>query len=197
MTVRDNQKGRVYAAERASKLERHKSQAMSIAECQAYVDRVLSSAYVMRKYPTRSGDPRRIHVEHGRGGGYATLGWNGSIIRLGVWGRQPVVVLHEVAHHIAGLSHAHDWKFAAVFLDLVRHFMGAEAGDTLKAEYKAQRVRYRQPVKRPITPERRAALVEQLARARAAKAALTPPPPPDHGSSSEPTPTSAASGLPS
>jgi putative metallohydrolase (TIGR04338 family) len=196
MSVRDNQKSRVYAAERASKLERHKSEAMSIAECQAYVDKVLRSAYVMRKYPTRSGEPRRIHVEHGRGGGYATAGWNGSIISLGVWARQPVVILHELAHHIAGLSHSHDWKFAGVFLDLVRHFMGAEAGDTLKAEYKEARVRYRQPVKRPITPERRAALVEQLAAARAKKAAVTPPLP-DHGSSSAPTGPSTASDPPS
>lgn len=195
--MRDSQKSRVYAAERGSELRVTKADAMSIAECQKMVDKICTSAYVLRNYPLRSGEPRKIYVEHGRGGGMATTTWNGSVIRLGVWGRQPVVIIHEVAHHLAGLNHSHDWRFAEVLLDLTRHFLGAEAAAALKAQYKLQRVRYRKPVKRAITPERREALVAQLTTARAAKAASVMPPPRDPGSSSEPTGPSGASDPPS
>lgn len=181
---RDSQRSKLYAAERASGLQLHKHQAgMSIEQCQALVDKILGSAYVQRKYGWRKGTIP-VHATHGGGradysGGYhrdrvtGEVEWRGRHIRLGVWARQPFIVIHEVAHHLAGYGHGHDWRFAEVTLDLTRHFLGAEAGAQLKAAYKAGRVRFRKPVKRTITPERREALVIQLAAARAAKAAAT------------------------
>ena len=198
--MRDSQRSKLYAAERASGLQLLKHEAgMSIEECQRLVDKIVGSAYVQRKYGWRKGRPLPVHATHGGGraysGSYHYDHWTGEVesrgrhIRLGVWARQPFIVIHEVAHHLAGLGHGHDWRFAEVMLDLTRHFLGAEAGAQLKAAYKAGRVRHRKPVKRMITPERRAALVIQLAAAREARAqkAASPEPLPS------PTEPSAAS----
>lgn len=203
--MRDSQRSKLYAAERASGLQLDKRHCdMSIEQCQALVDKIIGSAYVRRKYGRRVPTSLPVYATHGGGrathsGGYhrdRTTGeveWRGSHIRLGVWARQPFIVIHEVAHHLAGLSHGHDWRFAEITLDLTRHFLGAEAAAQLRAAYKAGRVRFRKPVTRTITPERRAALVIQLAAAREARARQAADPAP----SPEPTEPSAASDPPS
>ena len=201
--MRDSQRSKLYAAERASGLQLLKHEAgLSIEECQRLVDKIVGSAYVQRKYGWRKGRQLPVYATHGGGraynGSYHYDHWTGEVesrgrhIRLGVWARQPFIVIHEVAHHLAGLGHGHDWRFAEIMLDLTRHFLGAEAGAQLKAAYKAGRVRHRKPVRRTITPERREALIIQLAAARAAKAAATQPR--DQAPSPSLPGTSAASG---
>lgn len=170
--MRDSQRGKVYDSERWLHAAHPE---MSWDEVEAYVAKVLGSAYVQRKYPTAK---MRIRFVKGRGGGMAMNNWfdrdnwqhhYGPVVSLGVWGRRRSVILHELAHHFAGLSHQHDWRFCEVYLDLVRHFLGQAAHDRLKAEFKARRVRFRKPVKRTMTPEQREAAAARLAAARAAK----------------------------
>lgn len=175
--VRDSQRSKLYAAERASGIQTlGKLGKMTIAECDAFARKVLRSAYIRRRYDRAERIADWLQVEHGRGGGRAYAGM--TTIRLGVWGRQPAVVLHEVAHLLTpSRAAAHGWEFAAAMLDLVRAGMGVEAHDKLKAAYVEHKVRFRRPVKRaPLTPERREALVAQLADARAVKAAASPVP---------------------
>lgn len=172
---RDSQRSKVYIAERAAGLQLPSSTkrdwAMSIEECQQYVNKMLNSAYFKRKYWKHS--TLEIRVLEGRNGGRATRqGFGQSVIFLGVWARQEFVIIHEVAHHVAGLSHGHDWRFCEVELDLVRHFMGKEAHDKLKASFKEHKVKFRQPrPKRQLTPEQKAVLVERAAKARAVRQA--------------------------
>lgn len=187
---RDSQRSKVYAAERViEKGVRGGSvrgrydltpggevvwfTPMSIEECQAMVDKVLASPYTARKFPKRIDNLRRhgIHVEYGKGGGQANIGYDGPVIRLGVWARQPSIILHEMAHLLVGLHHQHDHEFAAGMLTLVRFFMGAEEGDKLKASYRDHKVRFRPKRTRTITPEQRQAAIDRLAMARATKAA--------------------------
>ena len=80
---------------------------------------------------------------------------------------------HELSHLLQPSgSAAHGWQFCSIELRLVRHFLGKEAYDKLKAEFKAGRVRFTKPrAKRELTPEQRAVLGERMAVARAAKAA--------------------------
>jgi hypothetical protein len=52
-------------------------------------------------------------------------------------------VLKSVAHRITGPYH--NWEFAIVYAVLVRHFMGANAYELLKANYKVHKVRTRKP----------------------------------------------------
>jgi Spy/CpxP family protein refolding chaperone len=99
------------------------------------------------------------------------------LIKMPTWSRSKAVIIHEIAHHCAdeayGVSDvaAHGWQFAATFLELATHELGAESGDALKKSFKEHRVRYRAPRQRkPLTPEQRAVLVERMAAARDAKA---------------------------
>jgi putative metallohydrolase (TIGR04338 family) len=192
--VRDSQKQKVYDAERCMQIEprlmrpykvlrvddtgpeprrwieKKPGLAMTLPECQAYVDKLLGSAYMQRKYGYRSGRPRKVNVKQGRGGGAAC---SPVTIELGVWARQPIVILHEIAHCLTwGVGADHGWEFTACLLDLVRHSMGKDAHDKLRASYDDHKVKYRQPRKRgPVSEEQRAVLVERLAAARTAKAA--------------------------
>jgi len=180
--ARDTQRSKLYDAERASGLEhvshprRGHWEPMTVPECQALAQKALRSAYVRRRHPSAERVARRSTFEYGRSGGRANQ-FTGEV-RLGLWARQPLVVLHEVAHLLTPSSEpAHGWKFAATFLDLVRAGMGVEAHDKLKASFTKHKVRFRAPQKRaPLSPERKAALTAQLAAARQAKAAASPPP---------------------
>lgn len=190
MTARDNQRSKVYKAER---IIEEPGGTMTIGECQALVDKVLASSYVARKFPDRIGRLRQygITVVAGKGGGRAwsspanpyrndysrAIDWERDriadglprstyVITLGTWARQPVVVLHEIAHHLAGCHHSHDHVFANTMLTLVSYFVGADAGATLKASFKEHRVRIRPKATRTLTPEQKAAAIANLQAAR-------------------------------
>jgi hypothetical protein len=171
---RDSQKSKVYAAERAAKIAeepwtiRRNGNAMTIAECQALVDKMAASAFVQRHYDLAQYGARVIP---GRNGGWAS----GRTISLGVWARQPAIVMHEFAHVLVGDRPWHGWKFCECFLTLVRHFMGADEAARLEAAFKAHGVKYRAPRKvTPLSPERRAAAIANLAAARKAPAVDRP-----------------------
>lgn len=56
-----------------------------------------------------------------------------------------LVILHEFAHHCAGVQHNHDHAFVTAFLDLV-HGMLPTAAEPLQREFDREGVRYaRQP----------------------------------------------------
>ncbi|MGA1036654.1 MAG: hypothetical protein ACO3VQ_02465 [Ilumatobacteraceae bacterium] len=143
---------------------------MSIEECQQYVDKIISSKYVQRTWNLRGTE--RVRVYAGRGGGKAYHSLFGAgHITLGVWARQEAIVIHEVAHLLAGGTR-HNWQFCETYLKLVRHFMGKEAHDRLKASFKQHRVKYTKPrQKRVLSPEQKAILVERAAKARAVRQA--------------------------
>ena len=137
MKQRDNQKAKVYKAERI--LQDHKSsmKPMTIGECQKFVNRVLARKAIIKIY-----GKRYIAVERGKGGGRASgSAYSGRVITLGVWARQPVVILHEIAHHLAGLDAEHGPHYASVMLKLVRSVLGKEAYETLLGSYAYNRVR--------------------------------------------------------
>lgn len=98
------------------------------------------------------------------------------------------IVCHEMAHELndrtfgihgdSEYGHAsHGWRFCAIYIDVVRWVIGAEAAEALKASFKRNKVRFTPPVKRtaskkPPTPaqmEARAAFVRRRADALAEK----------------------------
>jgi putative metallohydrolase (TIGR04338 family) len=171
--TRDSQRSKVYAAERASGLTpaRGTLGTMTIDECYDYTRRVLDSAYVRRRWPHATTTARLIQVVPGRNGGHAGRRWGTPFISLGRWARTEYIVLHEIAHHLAGLDRQHDWQFCDTLLNLVRHFLGRDAHDALRDQFKAHKVRYRAPVKRPVSDERRAELAARMKALNAARAA--------------------------
>jgi putative metallohydrolase (TIGR04338 family) len=162
---RDNQRSKVYNAEQV--IRRNGQAFTTVAECQAYTDKVLASPYVRRKW--LKGTKMTATVLDGRGRRNANADWTLREIKLPKWARTEDVVLHEISHLLAPKFEQHGWQFCEIFLDLVRHFMGKDAHDKLKASFKQHRVRFSQPVKRTLTPEQKAALRERMARAREAR----------------------------
>lgn len=168
MTQRDSQRSKVYLAETPLHWS---SPQLSDQEAWAFFRKVQESAYVRRKY-----NPPHIHLDYGRGGGKAHRWYQdrwGDVhhraVTLGVWARRKSVILHELAHHYAGLGHGHDWRFCEVYLDLVRHFLGQTEHDRLKESFKHNKVRFRKPATRTMTPEQKADATERLAAARAVR----------------------------
>lgn len=188
---RDSQRKKVYIAEDAAMrwTSTPRSELMTIKECQAFIDKVMSSKW-LRSQPDLAGriaaiDKRGgVVVIAGRGRANATFdvrysqSW-GEVYRetrpsisAGTRTRQPYILLHELAHILDSSSGAwHGWQFCDILLRLVKHFMGAEAHARLKASFKEHKVRFTAPrAKRELTPEQRALLTQRLAAARAAKA---------------------------
>lgn len=188
---RDTQRKRVYDAEdRAwSWLATPSSELLTIEQCQALVDKVLASKWLSNQADMKmqvslvrrlggvlvfAGTGNNATIEDRWG---TSFGWyyhkktDKPSISLSRQGRQKSVVLHELAHILqpSGTA-AHGWEFCSIYLRLVRHFMGKEAHDKLKAEFKAGRVRFTKPrAKRTLTHEQREAATARLAAARAAR----------------------------
>jgi putative metallohydrolase (TIGR04338 family) len=169
--ARDSQRGKVYAAENAA-FDKSKSEDLSVAECQAFIDKCLNSKGLQSKYPKAT---RRYKVTDGRGRRTACYAPLINQLRVPRWARSRWVLLHELAHALVfsfSDSHApHGWEFCECYLYLVRVFLGRWAEDALKAEFKARRVRYRPPRKRQMSDEQRQAARERMLAYHAAKEA--------------------------
>lgn len=163
MTTRDSQRQRVYDAEqlvrrifdRADKAEAtYGPSARSVqlhgstitlpierrfgdlAGVQRYVDAVLALNWVQARWSRASGQVTCRLRSGDRFAHYETLG---SVIaipsekRSGRWAMRELVVLHEIAHHLAPFGDRHGPAFAETFVDLVGGVIGAEAAFVLRA----------------------------------------------------------------
>lgn len=180
--TRDSQRQKLYDAERAAldvkglTMKRWET----VPEMQAYVNKLLDSAWFKRHWPRKGGSEGiwlgangfvfapKVEVRDGRGHRRATYG--GGVIQMPKWARKEWVMLHELAHYVTPQRPAHGWQFAANYLLLVQHQLGKEAADALRAKFKFFRVRYTKPrAKRPMTEEQKQVLRERLVKARAAR----------------------------
>lgn len=173
MPTRDSQRSKLYEAERTVEWERLGSKAMTLNECQAFVDKVLASKYVKGKY----GDKYAVWVRDGRGSprGRVTSRMGGWQMLLPTHARTTWYVLHEVAHVLVGTRYEHRWPFAMVELDLVRHFMGADAERALKLAFRTKKVKFGPKRDSYMSEEQREQARNRLASARAAKVAAGTP----------------------
>lgn len=165
---RDQQRSKVYKADTA--LKPFAIPLPTVYDVELFVAKVWKSERVRQAYPAIDiGGPP--DVKDGRRRRRAAA--NSVKIMIPRWARSSDVVIHELAHVITqrtyGLKVAgHGWEYCAVYLKLVLYIMGREAHDALKAEMKAQRVRFKPPRQRaPLSPERREHLAGILAAARA------------------------------
>lgn len=152
----------------------------TLAGAQAYVDRIIRSAWWKRTCPLygdswngRYWPITRVNVLKGRqGGGLAFYGVRvrtdrrrevEATIRLGhgdLHGcpaiADPWVILHELAHIMAARDghRGHGRGFARYFLLTVERWLGSDAAKALRAAYAAEGVKYRAPAKR-VLPRKR------------------------------------------
>lgn len=143
---RDSQRSKVYAAERATSMW-GSERLETVPEIEKWLKSRLALVAIQRRYgqwinkrPIYVGDG---HARHNAGG-------DGRGIYMPTWSRTKLVILHELAHTIVWRRYGsqtagHGWQFCATYLDLVRFILGAEAGEELKAAFKAGRVRYKEP----------------------------------------------------
>lgn len=171
---RDTQRSKLYAAERRA-FGRSTAELPAVADVQAYVDKVVGTAWWIARWGF---DP--VRVADGRGSSSARC-ISTTGIAMPVDMRSKWVVLHELAHVVTQRQYGwnvvpwHGWEFCDNYLAIVRHYLGADAADRLRAEMRAGRVRYTKPRQgRPLTPEQRAAAVARLAAYRANAASKDP-----------------------
>ncbi len=99
----------------------------SIESVQTYIDSVLRLPAVRQRWPERAASP--CTVRQRRGGGEAHYEYFNAVIavptamssrRGTAWAMRELVLLHELAHHLAGESEAfHGVVFRRTLLDLV------------------------------------------------------------------------------
>lgn len=188
MTERDNQRSKLYKAEREA-LMPLETNFQTIPTVERFLCKCCKRMTIIKRYG-RTVDLERHPIEITDGRGTINALAHGTYkISLPAgygsnWARTDRVALHELAHiihnrmawrNIGGTETtrlrggaSHGWQFAAVYLDLVRFCMGKEAADALKASFRKHRVRFRPKQKRKTTatPEQLAA---RMAAARAAR----------------------------
>jgi len=150
MAARDNQRQRLYDAENNAVMVESETAkrllhngprvrttgSVAIEACQAYVDYVTSAAWFQRRW-----GQRRLTVRHKV---YGNSTYGSGYVSLPPWGRTEWVILHEIAHavtiHRSDVA-PHGREFAAAYLCLVRHMMGAESAKALRDSMRHYRVR--------------------------------------------------------
>jgi len=133
-SMRDQQRSRVYRAERAAWDCADPEAPLSLSECQGLVAKV--SGFLGNR-----GNRMIPLVTDGRGrrSACATV----TRIKLPVFARTRWQVLHECAHSFNTARDHHGPYFASLYIRLVRRFIGPTEADILKIAFKEFRVKYR------------------------------------------------------
>lgn len=142
-----DQKSRLYAAETQSGLKGREE--FTLKQCEQYVNKIWKRKYVQE---LRSGSYARVGVTDGRRRRSACASYRLGVptVTLPKWARHEYVMLHELAHLIAGLSNEHNPKFATVLLKLVRRELGKEQAEKLLAAFSFQGVKILNSAGKPV-----------------------------------------------
>src|ERR1041384_2537870 len=128
--ARDSQRSKLYDSQHVLP-DRYQNTFGTIEVAQKALDQVMAARWFRSRW--RIGE---VQVVGGRGGANS----QGGVIAMGVPSRNMPVLLHELAHEIVTWNSRRDYaahgpEFAYVFLFLLRHVMGAEVADKLRAEF--------------------------------------------------------------
>lgn len=133
--MRDNQKSKVYRAERLA-LEVFDEKPLTLDEAEKIKMKVIKSYKLNRDIIIQF---KRCYSRIA----YAkNLGWSFKIV-LPPWSQNKLYFCHELAHVVIGFNHGHDGKFVSVFLKLVKRFIGKTEADILKLAFKQMKVKTR------------------------------------------------------
>ena len=154
---RDSQRSKVYKAEQGHSLWFDEALFDSVGEVQEWVDSICRSRWFKNRFRRHAIDPKSV-MRYGRSAdgikvldGRGRRRANGStrgFIKLPIWTRSDMHILHEIAHVVTSPRvAAHGREFCANYLALVRQFMGREEAIELKTCFKKHRVKYTRPAK--------------------------------------------------
>lgn len=141
MKQRDLYKSRLYRSEQD--LKSTGLSFGSVSDIQEYVDKILSSRWWIRRYPTAT----FVLVKEGRSSLYAYSDWKevDRIVHPRCYWKE-IYVVHELSHvasrHAEGLEGYdrgvwadHGPEFVRIYLELVTHKLGPAAGQQIKASF--------------------------------------------------------------
>lgn len=106
----------------------------SVQDCQRYTDRVIRSVWWQQRSNITT-----VQVRDGRGrrSACASNVRGQPVIKLPLWARTPSTILHELAHHLAGLREHHTATYKAAYYALVQRF-APDLAPGLKEEWKGK-----------------------------------------------------------
>jgi putative metallohydrolase (TIGR04338 family) len=108
-----------------------------VESVQRYVDDVLGMSAVRTRWPGLA--PVSVRARRGVTAAHYEPTPEGAVIavpdRQTTWALRELVVLHELAHHVAEADPPHGPDFVATFGELASMVMGAEAGYVLRVVY--------------------------------------------------------------
>ena len=125
---------RIYKAEDMAD-HRYWGRLRSATAAQRLVDEIVSSRWWKNR--SRIREVTLVYYEKGLGNALAFGRW------IHLYGEDALttgVLLHEMAHHLAGLHHGHDAVFARAYLELVRKWKSPRHAKRLQREFDAHRV---------------------------------------------------------
>lgn len=156
MRPRDSYKQRVYLAEAQALPVYPTDRFKSLEEAEEFIRKVLGSRWRKKRFPHCAILTVTKHHAYRATGGATNINLPAS------WSWTKPTALHETAHYLLRQSHdfyrraTHGREYCGLMLELVRRFMGSEAGKRLRSEYVKRGIPYR--AKKRITP----ALAAQL-----------------------------------
>ena len=164
--ARDSQRQKVYDAEHALRDKLKLRKFKDLKDAQEYVNRILSSSWYAKMFP---GGRKNVTLRYSRGSSWATATSFGVINmpKTGwYWAGNNFVVLHELAHTLTPAAveanmcagspkcgmHSEPWyhiktpaahgpEFTRIYLDLIRRWMGKDAYEAMKTQYRTRRVK--------------------------------------------------------
>lgn len=115
----------------------------SAQSVQRYADEVLCHAAVRERWPAAA--PIRVRPRRGTTAAHYERDLGGATIAVpqgrAAWALRELVVLHEIAHHLADCDPAHGPEFVDAFCELAGLVMGAEVAHVLRVVYAKEGVR--------------------------------------------------------
>lgn len=181
MTVRDQQRAKVYRAENA--VEDFKTpEWRDLYFARKFLNELRDDKVLNRWYPKLKQTIEKVefHPGMGRRKACCEYGYNRYTIKLPLWARGKMVVCHELAHALIAETYGHNnrkvqphgWQFARMQMFFIQRGVSKAKADELKASYKKHGVRFQQPKpKRQLSPERKAELQERMKKMHEAKRA--------------------------
>jgi putative metallohydrolase (TIGR04338 family) len=137
--VRDFQRNRVYTAERRVTLGKRISK---VPDIQAYVNSIISMPEFRNHFP-------RCHfvdVKDGRGCRRAYGSAYEGFIKMPVWSRHELIIIHEVAHVVSPLDAHHGPVYCGNYLWLINLVMGKKVYLQLRESFLAHGVKFEDPI---------------------------------------------------
>lgn len=139
--MRDSCRQRVYDAE--NEVFGDSSEQMTVKEMQEFVNRVLSSKKIQKRYRRARYKPTVTDGRGRRRGGY-TPGYNHAEIKMPKFTRSKWYLIHELAHHLSYCLHEpwHGPKFCEAYIHLVSVYIGKDEAKALRAAFRSRNVEW-------------------------------------------------------